>query len=252
MTLLTMPHHNPTPDQQLEDAWQMLRAHRLMSDVDLKNQIVDAWAQKNKRFWLLSLTGVAATGALQSPLLFLVVSGILPDSNVDKAILFVVVMSLTLVGFWSIGFYNHLQSKRECAHAQEAIDRRDYSSKTLAHAFRYSDITPLKKDDWNWQAVSDSLKSGDDLELSTIWGKWLLSELPIREMDVEAIQLVRCAKKKSDEWHEEQKNPHEQQEGRRLALGLLPAELVSSLKAERLQQRLEVDMAISDGPRPRL
>lgn len=249
-----MPRHNPTPDQQLEDAWQVLRAHRLMSDAELKNQIADAWTQENKRFWFRSLVGTAATVTLLSFLLSGMIAGSLPESNVNKAIFSVVVASLMLMGFWSVSFHKHLQRKRECDNAQEAIDRRDYSSGTLGQALRYwgSDITPLKKDDWHWQGVSNSLKSGEDVELSTIWGTWLLSELPIREMDVEALERVIRAKKKSNEWHEQQKNPHQQQEGRQLALESLPAELVSSLKGERLQQRLEVGMAIPDSPRPRL
>ena len=247
-----MPRPELTPDEQLHEAWQQLRQHRLLSDDQIKESIEATVQRERRRFWLKS--GGSAVGAA----VLLLALGVGMGSN-ERLPNTLILSIQALVAFflamgWTSAFHQHRQRHHLLRQAQQAIERRDYASSALGSALirSCSDITPLKEDDWNWRWLSEALSKPDeaDTELSTLWGQWLLSDLPIRQVDVDALQKVIRAKKKALEWHAIRNNAQLQQEGRRAALEALPPELVSSLKGERLDERLV--QASTGGPKPRL
>lgn len=247
-----MPRFELTPDEQLHEAWQQLRQHQLASDDQLKRGIKTMAQQERRRFWWKSL-GSAAGAAV---LLLALGLGMASNERLPISVILALpaLFALLLAMGWFSAFQQHRQRQHLLHQGQQAIDRRDYASVALGSALRCScsDITPLKEDDWNWRWLSEALSKEEeaDAELSTLWGQWLLSDLPIRQADVDALQKVIRAKKKASEWHAIRNSAQLQQEGRRAALDALPAELVSALKGERLDERLA--QASPAGPRPRL
>ena len=245
-----MPRLDLTPDEQLHEAWQQLRQHQLASDDQLKRDIETMAQQERRRFWWKSLGSAAGAAVL------LLALGLGMASNERLPISVILALPALFALLLAIGWFSAFQQHRQRQHlfhqGQQAIDRRDYASVALGSALRKrrSDITPLKEDDCNWRWLSEALSKEADAELSTLWGQWLLSDLPIRQADVDALQKVIRAKKKASEWHAIRNSAQLQQEGRRAALDALPAELVSALKGERLDERLV--KASPAGPRPRL
>lgn len=244
---------DPTLEDLAQRALAMATRHRPRTDAELIGA-VSALAESDRQRYLRWTAGVVAVA--------LVLLGIfetiptpthLPSDQATPLVWMLRGLTVGLSGlvWWSFR-RDHVRAAGRFRSAREALARQEYDHRDVGLTFGiwHGSLVPLKEGDWSWTTVSE--KVAEHPVLARVWAEWLVGAAPIRDQEVSVLNDALSAERKAQEWRDRQASPQSLQEtGRQAALDKLPADLLATLKGERLNAALPASI-VPQPPKPRL